>query len=335
MVAVLVLLERHNRQRPTEFCMPLAILIFTFLASLGWCADILLGSPGNRKLKDTLTNFYVSLEEGDWTVLYRYPASALLAFMVHVVGPNPFSFRYFLKTTVVSAIATISLFSLSLIWSYAYSIFTETKCPVPPISQFLEIPAYMAEFLFYAVLLNIVVDYFSWSMTQVALKRIAVWRGYKPVLLVLLTPIAMFVLLYIIYGLYLPLALISQQYGPSLALAVKIFPHHMLRGTVLEFFSPPKTLFVLDCANTDHTLFSISNLHTMQILAVETIIPMALLFTFCVLGIVIYVTKPFTQRPLSFLVQRIDSSGRTVTALLAGALFALAALMFAVHRALP
>jgi hypothetical protein len=190
----------------------------------------------------------------------------------------------------------------------------------------------MADFLFSAVLLNIVVDYFSWSITQVGLKRIAVWRGAKPVLFVLLTPIAVFVLLYIIYGLYLPLALVVQEYGPSLAHAVKILPYHMLSGTIISFFSTPKPLFVLDCAKTDHTLFSVSNLNTMQILAVETIIPIALLFTFCALGIVIYITKPFTQRPISFLVQRIDSSGQRVTVLLAGALSVLAALFAAVVK---
>jgi hypothetical protein len=230
--------------------MPLAILIPTFVVAAGWLIDFLLGAPGNRKLKDVLANFYISLEEGDWTVLYRYPASALLQFMVHVVGPNPFSFRYFLRTTIVSAIATLLLFSVSLIWSYVHSIFTETKCPIPPLAQFLQIPAYMADFLFLAVLLNIIVDYFSWSITQVGLKRIAVLRGAKPVMLVLLTPVAVFVLLYIIYGLYLPLALITQEYGPSLTSAVKqLFPYHMLSGTILHFFSTPRSLFVLDCAN--------------------------------------------------------------------------------------
>jgi hypothetical protein len=88
------------------------------------------------------------------------------------------------------------LFFVSLIWSYVHSILTETKCPIPPLTQFLQIPVYMADFLFLAVLLNIIVDYFSWSITQVGLKRIAALRGPKPVLLVLLTPIAVFVLLY-------------------------------------------------------------------------------------------------------------------------------------------
>jgi hypothetical protein len=190
----------------------------------------------------------------------------------------------------------------------------------------------MADFLLVAVLLNIIVDYFSWSITQVGLKRIAVSRGAAPVLLVLLTPIAVFILLYIIYGLYLPLALLTQEYGPTLTLAVKIFPYHMMTGTILHFFSTPKSLFVLDCARGDHTFFSVSNLNTMQILAVETIIPIALLFAFSVLGIVIYITKPFTQRPISFLVQRIDSSGQRVIVLLAGALSVLAALIVAVLK---
>jgi hypothetical protein len=308
--------------------MPLTILILTIVATAGWFIDFLLGAPGNRKLKETLASFYISLEEGDWTVLYRYPASALLKFMVHVVGPNPFSFRYFLRTTLVSAVATLLLFSASLIWSYVYSIFTETNCPIPPVSQLLQIPAYMSDFLLYAILLNIFVDYFSWSLTQTGLKRLAVLRGPKPILLVLLVPLGVFVLLYIIYSLYLPLALITQLYGPGIAHAIKIIPYHMLSGTILSFFSIPRSLFVLDCTTLpDHTFFSISNLNTMQILALETIIPIALLFIFCVLGIAIYITRPFTQRPVSFLVQRLDSSGQRVTVLLAGALMVLVVLI--------
>jgi hypothetical protein len=303
------------------------------VVTTGWFIDFLLGAPGNRKLKDALATFYVSLEEGDWTVLYRYPASALLQFMVHVVGSRPFSPLYFVRTAIVSAIATLTLFVASMTWTYIYSTVTETHCLVPPLRQFVEIPVYMSNFIVWVILINIVVDYFSWSITQVGLKQLAMSRGRRPVIFVLVSPLAIFCMLYLIYCIYLPLAIIVQV-GDRIRVNGETF-FRLIRGNlinILGFFSRPRSLFVLDCPTTDHTFFSISYFNTMQILAVETVIPFALLFIFCVLGIVAYLTKPVTKKPLSFLVQRMDSSGQRVTVLLVGALAVLSALFAAIVK---
>jgi hypothetical protein len=314
--------------------MPLTVLILTFVVSVGWFIDFLLGAPGNRKLKDQLANFYVSLEEGDWTALYRYPALALLRFMVHVVGENQFSTKYMTRTATISMVATILLFVMSMTWTYVYSAFTEQKCPIPPLWQFLQIPGYMSDFLIFVIVINIIFDYFSWSATQGCLRQIVSLQGIKPIIIVLLSPLAMLAVLYVLYCLYLPLAIMVQMkhYGVHLYLdsLIRITRGNLL--TILSFFSSPKSLFVLDCGSRDYTVFSISHINTMQILAVETVIPVALLFVSCVFGILAYITKPVTQRPLSFVVQRMDSSGQRVTVLLIGALVVVLALLAAVLK---
>lgn len=139
----------------------------------------------------------------------------------------------------------------------------------------------------------------------------------------------MFVMLYCIYIVLLPLTIMAEL-GTRLSL-LSLFT--IARGNLvntLYFISEPHAVFVLDCSTTDHTLFSISFISTMQILGAETIIPLALLFGACVFGLLIYSTRSFTRRPLSFLIERMDSSGQRVTVLLIGFLTALSALLAAI-----
>lgn len=148
-----------------------------------WLLDFLIGEPGNRRLKDKLASFYVALEAGDWTVLYRSPAAILLGFMNSVLGVNPFSPRYLLLTSLFSVFATTYLFVASMIWSYMKAALSPGKCPVPGIHQFLEIPRYMANFLVFVFLINLIGDYFSWSLTQRALRHLSTSRGMKPLVI--------------------------------------------------------------------------------------------------------------------------------------------------------
>jgi hypothetical protein len=110
----------------------------------------------------------------------------------------------------------------------------------------------------------------------------------------------------------------------------RLFGHNF--PTVIEFISLPKEPFFLTCENRSHTLFSIYYLNTMQILGAETVIPIFLFFTTCAFGFLTFVTRPLTRRPLSFLVERIDSSGRRVSSLLVGAISMMLVLLVALAK---
>ena len=315
--------------------MPLTILILAFVIPAAWLLDFLLGEPGNRKLKDRLTDFYVVVSGGDWSALYKYPASVLLKFMVHIIGPNPLTLRYATRTAVLSASMTAFLFMSSITWSYVYSALTDRHCPIPPLSQFFEIPGYMSSFLFYIFMFNIAFDYVSWSSSQLFLNLIVRSEPKTSLIIVVASPFLMFAMLYCLYAIYLPLAIMVQvrhQTGGQLAFQdlVAITRHNLV--TLLDFISFPRGLFVLSCGKTDHTIFSISYFNTMQILAAETLIPFVLLLVSCVFGIFAYTTKPLTQKPLAFLIQRMDSSGQRIVILLAGFLSGISLLLAAIVR---
>jgi hypothetical protein len=252
--------------------------------------------------------------------------------MTRNIGEKPLSFRYFIRTALISAGMTFILFMASLAWSYFYSAVTEKLCPIPPPSQFFAIPLYMSEFLIYALLLNILVDYFSWSTTQLGLKLVVNSSGRSSLLIVIFAPLVMFVTLYCIYCVYLPLSIFwdLRQEGWTLPFGTLVRIGKSNLVNIFHSMSPPSTLFVLACQGGSPTTFAISAISTSRILGVETIIPFVLLFVSCAFGVLAYTTRPLTQKPISFVIERMDSSGQRVTALLIGFLGGISALVLAI-----
>jgi hypothetical protein len=74
--------------------MPLTVLVLAILVSIGGFIDFIVGDSGNRKLKERMADFYVAVGAGDWTLLYRYPASQLSRFMEHLFGSRAISVAY-------------------------------------------------------------------------------------------------------------------------------------------------------------------------------------------------------------------------------------------------
>jgi hypothetical protein len=97
--------------------MPLAILILSICGAAGAFLDFLVGKKGDESLKKRLSNFFYKVGYGDWTALYKYPASALLRFLSSVLGNNAFSLGYLLRTALLSVSLSALFFCLAMTWS--------------------------------------------------------------------------------------------------------------------------------------------------------------------------------------------------------------------------
>jgi len=132
-------------------------------------------------------------------------------------------------------------------------------------------------------------------------------------------------MLFIIYTIYLPLSLFVQlPFRPSFAAFFQIMWANV--ETNWHLFSLPHSLFHISC-NRGYPVFSITYVGTMQILALETMLPIVLLVISTVFGLFIYFSQPITQRPLSFIVERLESSPRHVVVLIGSFIMGVLALV--------
>lgn len=315
--------------------MQLAVIIITFSVALGLFINFLGGAPGNRKLKDGLVDFYISVEAGDWAALYQRPANSLYNFMNYLLGERQTSSRYILRTLKISLSATLLLFVISYSYEYVRVLVVGGACPPPPLYRFFQIPFYMWDFLAFVFAINFIADYFSWSLSQRALSHLSKSRGLFPFMIVLMAPIAMIGLLYILYSIYLPISIIVQmrnlgrQYDWYLFASDFIFIMKGNFGNIASLFSFPREPFYLGCTGRPHTQFMISYIQTFQLLAIETIIPIALLLVSTMFGAFAYWSRPLTRKPLSLIIARLDSSEKPIIAVLVGALTVFAGLLSA------
>jgi hypothetical protein len=187
--------------------MPRVLLAITILLSLATLADFLLGVSGDRRFRNSLVNFYIALEEGDWTVLYRTPASGVLRFMNRFLGSKPLTVRYFVRSAFTSVCFTFVLLCLSLLLSYVHSAITTTRCTLPGFYQLLQVPAFIDKFLIAIFATNIVVDYFSWSSTQRLLRVLSTNRSYVAAFIIALTVVMVLATVFLMYLFYLPLSI--------------------------------------------------------------------------------------------------------------------------------
>lgn len=312
--------------------MPLTVLIFAILVALGGLIDFIVGDSGDRKAKERMAEYYVAVGDGDWTLLYRYPCSQLLRFMSYILGPDSLSARCILVTAVLSLLMTAIFFSLSMISSYVHSILVDVRCPVPGVAQFLEIPGYMSPFLFYIAAINIVFDYCSWTVTRWGLRILSVDRSYKSVTVAIAIPLLAGLLLWSMYAIYLPLTIKVQANMMGVPFDWKAFLQigRANLQNLAGLFSAPHYLFVLACGG-DHSIFDISFINTMQILATETLIPIVLFLASSVVGLVVYLTRSLTGRLVSYALERLDdNSSKHVCTVVAGLISLIYALLAAV-----
>jgi hypothetical protein len=239
-----------------------------------------------------------------------------------MLGANPLSLRYLLRTALLSLSLSALFFCAAMIWTYIHVLLTEKRCPVPGLGQFLEIPGFMKPFLIDMAVFNIAFDYMAWAATMWGLKKLLDSRGLRSLLILLLFPFFGVGMLWLLYALYMPIAVSVEAEiegrGPLFATQMaQIFRANF--HNMSNFFTTPRYLFVIGCpANPvgfmprgevlDHPIFSISFLNTMQIVATETMLPILLLILACTIGLLIYITRPVTKAPLEVIVSRLEES---------------------------
>jgi len=321
--------------------MPLVVLILAILGAVALLADFIVSEEDDKALKNKLADFFVAIEAGDWTALYRQPAKGLLRFMNHVLGDEPFSLRFVIATVAVSILMTVIFFSLALVWTYVHVHLIERHCRVPGIGQFLEIPGYMSSFLVDMTIVNILFDYLAWTLARWGLRVISATGGLASVLTTLLLfPLIAAGILWLMYALYLPMAIRAEAQLIGIPFGAQAFAQIFNANlhNIASFFAQPDYLFVIRCsanrlnpyASPDHPTFSISFINTMQIVATETMIPFILFFISCVFGILAYTTRPFTRRPLGLIVERVSGSEKHVFATIAAVLAPILAILAAI-----
>jgi hypothetical protein len=88
------------------------ILLLVTLIGVGHFADFLLGSAGQRRIKDRIVNLYVVASEEGWNSIIRFSSRLFRKYLEHTFGPKSFSLRYILSVALYS---TIMLFLVNVL----------------------------------------------------------------------------------------------------------------------------------------------------------------------------------------------------------------------------
>jgi hypothetical protein len=319
---------------------PLTIFVFAILISLGTMADVFVSDEDDVRLKNKLADFFISVEAGDWTSLYRSPARAVLRLLDRIFGPRVFSWRYLLSTAAVSVSLSAAFFCASMLWSYLHVMLTEKHCSVPGFAQFLQIPDFMDGFLIDMAMVNFLFDLGAWTLARWALKFVSESRRLPSFLALLFMPLLAASILWCMYALYLPLAIRAEAQAMGIPFGAPAFVQilHANLANIVTFFTRPDYLFVIRCSqdalNTDaspaHPIFSVSFIKTMQMVATETMLPFLLFLASCLFGMLIYLAQPIVKHPLGFVIDRVAGSKKHVLATIGAAIGAVSAVLAAI-----
>jgi hypothetical protein len=155
-------------------------------ASIASCS-----TNGRNAPADRLINFYISIEEGDWSSLYRIPATALLIFIYRLLGKHIISIRFAIRTGLLSLLFTAMMPLLYLTIIYLRAVFHATPdCAAPPLVMALEVPIYLRQVLPQIFIVNAIFDIATWSATVCGLRFISTTRGRYAVLGVIIGIVA-------------------------------------------------------------------------------------------------------------------------------------------------
>jgi hypothetical protein len=191
----------------------------TIFISLGGLLDFLLGEPGNRKVRDCLIGFYVGIEEGDWSLLYRVPADSLLRFTEKLLSDCVFSIKFAIRTVLLSVSVTALMLISYLIVVYSHAVWNQTpECQAPPLALALEVPIYLRNVLYQAFLVNAAFDVITWSATIYALRIMnATQNRYIAFGIVFVIAVFSLFTLHILHSIYLPISLAIEVHDFGLA----------------------------------------------------------------------------------------------------------------------
>jgi hypothetical protein len=302
------------------------IAIATILVTLGGYLDFLLGEIGNRKIRDRLINFYIGVEEGDWSALYRRPASNLLRFARDLLGQRIVSVKFAVRTIFLSVIVTATMLASYLAIVYLQAVWRETPdCPAPPLLMAaVEVPVYLRHVLLETFIVNATFDLVTWPVTIHCLRIISVTQqNLAPFVIVLFTVAFAFLTLHLLHSVYLPISLAQgpREYGISFR------PNSYFQFFSNGFLTPVQDIFHLSsfigvgCYLPPAKPFSISAIALTQYAALEALIPVVLFMVVCLLGSVAYLTRHFTRKPVALVADRLAASKNvcvTVASLLSG-----------------
>jgi hypothetical protein len=157
--------------------MPTLAVIIAILAALVDFIDFLVSEPGDKRLKQALVDFYVAMEAGDWSALYRYPAKALLNFMQRWFGTRRFAIRYFLMTFIVSTRSHYPSFSALHVTVIPVCLNERNNMRGSGICALSTNSSLYGSFSILYLFTNIIFVYISWSLTQQAFKTLAESKG--------------------------------------------------------------------------------------------------------------------------------------------------------------
>lgn len=306
--------------------MTAVVTIATILVTLGGYLDFLLGEPGNRKLKDRLVDFYISVEEGDWSALYRLPARTLLGFAQNLLGTKVISGRFAIRAIVFSVIITAIMLMAYLAIVYLEAVWRQTdECRAPPLLMTaLEVPFYLRHVLYQVFVVNAFFDVVTWSTIIYSLRVISVTRNkFAPFGVILFSMAFAVLILHLLHSVYLPISIAERmrEYGMvfSNSFYLKFFRNGFL--TPLQEIFRVRGFIGVSCYLPPAEPFSISHISLTQYAALEALIPVILFVIACLLGSVAYLTRRLTHKPAALIIDRLAASKNvcvTIAALLSG-----------------
>lgn len=315
--------------------MSFAVFLLLLVAALVGFIDFMIGEQADRRFKDEqLTDYYVAVEAGDWSRLYRYPAGKLEQYLSFLLGSSPLSLRFVLRVALMSVCLTSLIFVVSMSWTYVEVRLSATGCKVPGLGQFAEIPAYMSTFLLHILAINIPFDYVAWSVSLVGLRALIRNQPGAGIAVLLGVPLFAFALLWDMYLVYLPLTIKIQANSLGLPFGWRQYTQIMLAnvGNISGLFSLPGPLFTVTCEDPGHSIFSITHIGTMQILALETMLPTLLFVIFTAFGILAFASRRFTAPVVALFIQRLQEHPKSIGTLVSIAIVVIAGLVTALGK---
>jgi hypothetical protein len=89
-----------------------SIVLLTSLIALGHIIDFCIGSSGQRRIKDRVTEFYIHVAESDWSPLYRQPASVAGRYLDCYFGRPSFSMKFIKRVLAYSLICSVVVLAM-------------------------------------------------------------------------------------------------------------------------------------------------------------------------------------------------------------------------------
>lgn len=289
----------------------MAVLIFglVVLVALGNFADFLLGQTGGRRAKDRLVDFYIVINNSNWSGIFRWTGSAMYEFMSKYLGA-PSSARYFFRVLILSLPASTAI---------GIYLMIDRQGGDAPAVNVINVLSSVGDVFVHLLPLWIsgyMVDLFSWYIAHRAFARLSRSDMFGGILLVFWIVIAAYI------AMVMTLFLLFTT-------TFLLFPENDVAIDAMFFVNTIIVSFAIVSIGLLDTTNNIAN----GVAVLPALIPYVLFMIILMTCTAASRAQRFVRKPLNIILQRAEESSKGIFTLVATAVAAIIGILSAADRA--